>query len=193
MSQGKTTQNKKWYTHISQLTQFIPPPENIKSEIGSQPTMCWVYLHTPTVCDGMWHTPSDEFRMPISRRPVESKRRATRLWKDLDDMLPKPPPLLFVSCRFRRKPAQHFIPGGPGGCYPPRGGVIPPGGVLYTVIYGRSRVWVVQIFCFSIYIHLGLWFGDRVYFFFLLIIDILGKKKEHQKFRIFFSSIYIYN
>ena len=53
--------------------------------------------------------------MPISRRPVESKRRATRPWKDLDDILPKPPLLLLVPCWFRRKPAQHFIP---------RGGVI---------------------------------------------------------------------
>ena len=40
--------------------------------------------------------------MPISRRPVESKRRATRLWKDLDDILPKPPPFLFVPRWFRR-------------------------------------------------------------------------------------------
>ena len=39
-----------------------------------------------TVGDGsvysLQHTSSDEFRTPISR-PVESKRRATRLWKDL--------------------------------------------------------------------------------------------------------------
>ena len=35
--------NQRWYTHISQLTQFIPPPETFKSEIGSQPTMCQVH------------------------------------------------------------------------------------------------------------------------------------------------------
>ena len=50
--------------------------------------------------------------MPISRRPVDSKRRATRLWKDLDDIPPKPPPSLVVPRWFWRKPAQHFIPGG---------------------------------------------------------------------------------
>ena len=58
--------------------------------------------------------------MPISRRPVESKRRATRLWKDLDDIFPQPPRLLFVPSWFRRKPGRHFI----------------AGGVLYTGIYG---------------------------------------------------------
>ena len=35
--------NQRWYTHISQQTQFMPPPETYKSEIGSQPTMCQVY------------------------------------------------------------------------------------------------------------------------------------------------------
>ena len=29
--------------HISQLTQFMPPPETYKSEIGSQPTMYQVH------------------------------------------------------------------------------------------------------------------------------------------------------
>ena len=29
--------------HISQLTQFMPPPETYKSEIGSQLTMCQVH------------------------------------------------------------------------------------------------------------------------------------------------------
>ena len=33
---GKNTHNPRWYTHISQLTQFMPPPETYKSEIGSQ-------------------------------------------------------------------------------------------------------------------------------------------------------------
>ena len=35
--------NQTWYTHISQLTQFMSPPETYKSEIGSQPTMCQVH------------------------------------------------------------------------------------------------------------------------------------------------------
>ena len=39
---GKNTHNPGWYTHISQLTQFMPPPETYKSEIGSQSTMCQV-------------------------------------------------------------------------------------------------------------------------------------------------------
>ena len=38
----KKTHNPRWYTHISQLTQFMPPPETYKSEIGSQSTMCQV-------------------------------------------------------------------------------------------------------------------------------------------------------
>ena len=40
---GKNTNNPRWHTHISQLTQFMPPPETHKSEIGSQSTMCQVY------------------------------------------------------------------------------------------------------------------------------------------------------
>ena len=40
---GKNTNNLTWYTHISQLTQFMPPPETYKSEIGSQSTMCQVH------------------------------------------------------------------------------------------------------------------------------------------------------
>ena len=41
----KTQTNQRWYTHILQLTQFMPPPETyrIKREIGSQPTMCQVH------------------------------------------------------------------------------------------------------------------------------------------------------
>ena len=39
---GKNTHNPRWYTHISQLTQFMPPPETYKSEIGNQSTMCQV-------------------------------------------------------------------------------------------------------------------------------------------------------
>ena len=39
---GKNTHNPRWYTHISQLTQFMPPPKTYKSEIGSQSTMCQV-------------------------------------------------------------------------------------------------------------------------------------------------------
>ena len=41
-----TKQKQRWYTHISQLTQFMPPPETYKSEIGSQPTMCLVHTGT---------------------------------------------------------------------------------------------------------------------------------------------------
>ena len=40
---GENTNNPRWYTHISQLTQFMPPPETYKSEIGSLPTMCQVH------------------------------------------------------------------------------------------------------------------------------------------------------
>ena len=39
---GKTTHNPRWYTHTSHLTQFMPPLETYKSEIGSQSTMCQV-------------------------------------------------------------------------------------------------------------------------------------------------------
>ena len=31
---GKNTNNPRWYTHISQLTQFKPPPEHIKMKSG---------------------------------------------------------------------------------------------------------------------------------------------------------------
>ena len=31
---------------MSQLTQFMPPPETYKSELGSQPTMCHVHAGT---------------------------------------------------------------------------------------------------------------------------------------------------
>ena len=41
-NQGKNT-NQRWYTHMSQLTQFIPPPETYKSEVGSHSTMYQVY------------------------------------------------------------------------------------------------------------------------------------------------------
>ena len=40
---NKHKTNQRWYTHISQLTRFMPPPETYKSEIGSQPTMCQVH------------------------------------------------------------------------------------------------------------------------------------------------------
>ena len=43
---GKKTHNPRWYTHISQLTQFMPPPATHESEIGSQSIltmMCQVY------------------------------------------------------------------------------------------------------------------------------------------------------
>jgi len=40
---GKNTNNPRLYTHKSQLTQFMPPPETYKSEIGSQYTMCQVH------------------------------------------------------------------------------------------------------------------------------------------------------
>ena len=48
----KHAHNPRWYTHILQLTQFMPPPETYKSEIGSQSTMCQVqagaYVSLPT-------------------------------------------------------------------------------------------------------------------------------------------------
>ena len=40
---GKNTNNPRWYTHKSQLTQFMPPPETYKREIGSQSTTCQVH------------------------------------------------------------------------------------------------------------------------------------------------------
>ena len=40
---GKNT-NQRWFTHISQLTQFMSSPETYKSGIGSQPTMCQVHI-----------------------------------------------------------------------------------------------------------------------------------------------------
>ena len=40
---GENTNNLWWCTHISQLTQFMPPPETYRSEIGSQTTMCQVH------------------------------------------------------------------------------------------------------------------------------------------------------
>ena len=39
----ENTHNPRWYTHISPLTQFMPPPELYKSEIGSHSTMCQVH------------------------------------------------------------------------------------------------------------------------------------------------------
>ena len=44
MPQGRTHENRRWYTHISHLTQFMHPPETYKSEIGSQPKMCQVQI-----------------------------------------------------------------------------------------------------------------------------------------------------
>ena len=40
--ENKHTHSPRWYTHISQLTQCMPPPETYKSKIGSQSTMCQV-------------------------------------------------------------------------------------------------------------------------------------------------------
>ena len=70
-------------------------------------TTTWV-----TVCDGVGQTPSDEFVCPFLDDRYSPKHRTTRLWKDMDDILPKPPPLIFVPRWFRRKPGQHFIPEG---------------------------------------------------------------------------------
>ena len=39
----KARTNQRWYTHISQLTQFMPPPETYEREIGSQTTICQVH------------------------------------------------------------------------------------------------------------------------------------------------------
>ena len=49
---GKNTHNPRWYTHISQLTQFTPPPETYKSEIGSQSTMCQVGAYVSLLTPG---------------------------------------------------------------------------------------------------------------------------------------------
>ena len=35
----KTQKAQRWYTHMSQLAQLMPPPETYNSEIESQPTM----------------------------------------------------------------------------------------------------------------------------------------------------------
>ena len=40
---GKNTNSPRWYTHISQLTQFMPPPETYKTEIRSLSTICQVH------------------------------------------------------------------------------------------------------------------------------------------------------
>ena len=42
---GKNANNPRWYTYMSQLTQFVPPPGTYKSEIGSQSTMFQVYTN----------------------------------------------------------------------------------------------------------------------------------------------------
>ena len=39
----KTQTNQRWHTHVSQLTQFMLPPETYKSEVVSQPTTCKVH------------------------------------------------------------------------------------------------------------------------------------------------------
>ena len=39
----KKNTNQRWYTHRSRLKQFMPPPGQYKSEIGSHPTMCQVH------------------------------------------------------------------------------------------------------------------------------------------------------
>ena len=39
----KNTNNPRWYTRISRLTQFMPAPETYKSEIGGQSTMCQIH------------------------------------------------------------------------------------------------------------------------------------------------------
>ena len=40
---GKNTNNPRWHTHMSQLTQFMPPPETYKNEFGSQSSMCQIH------------------------------------------------------------------------------------------------------------------------------------------------------
>ena len=39
----KTQNNPRWYTHLSQLTESIPPPDTYKSEIGSPSTVRQVH------------------------------------------------------------------------------------------------------------------------------------------------------
>ena len=56
---GEKHNNPRWYPHISQLTQFMTPPETykIKSKIGSQPTMCQV--HTVAYVSLLTHGETD--------------------------------------------------------------------------------------------------------------------------------------
>ena len=59
---------------ISQLTQFMPPPETCKSEIGSQPTMCQVHtgayvsLLAPGKTDYIYRLPpKEDYHVYIAR------------------------------------------------------------------------------------------------------------------------------
>ena len=54
--------------------------------------------------------------MPISRRPVESKRRATRLWKDLGGILPdKAATVVIRAALVKEETGSAFHP--KGACY----------------------------------------------------------------------------
>ena len=55
---GKNTNNPRWYTHISQLTQFMPPPETYKIEIGSQSTTCQVNTWCIRLNTRAWKEPT---------------------------------------------------------------------------------------------------------------------------------------
>lgn len=85
------------------------------------------------VFDSVYHNPSDEFRCQLPRRPVELKRRARRLRKNLDEISQKPQFRLFVLLWVLRKigPETH-----------PRGAVTHcriPGTVYSRVLRGRPR------------------------------------------------------
>ena len=80
--------------------------------------------HKSTVCDGVQHTPMDEFRMPISRRPVESKRRATRVYEK-SWTTSKAATAVIRAALVSEETGSAFHPRGvlprgdiPGGCYP---------------------------------------------------------------------------
>ena len=70
---GKNTNNPSWYPHISQLTQFMPPPETYKSEIGSPSTMCQVYTWCIRLITRAWKNrlyrlpPKKDYHVNITR------------------------------------------------------------------------------------------------------------------------------
>ena len=64
-TQGKARANERWYTQISQLTQFMPPPGTYKSRFGSQPMMCQV--HTGAYVSLLAPEKSRFYRLPLNK------------------------------------------------------------------------------------------------------------------------------